>query len=49
MNTLVIAGLILFLLWLLGLISSHTLDGGIHILLIVAVIVLILGLASRRK
>ena len=39
---------ILVILWLLGLVSSYTLGGFIHILLVVAVIVLVLGLLRRR-
>ncbi len=39
---------ILVILWLLGLVSSYTMGGYIHILLVVAVIVLVLGLFRRR-
>jgi len=39
---------ILVILWLLGLVSSHTMGGFIHILLVVAVIVLVVGLIQRR-
>ena len=39
---------ILVILWLLGLVSSYTMGGLIHILLVVAVIVLVLGLFQRR-
>ena len=39
---------ILIVLWLLGLISSYTLGGWIHILLVVAVIVLLVRLISGR-
>lgn len=39
---------ILVILWLLGLVSSYTMGGFIHILLVVAVIVLVLGLFQRR-
>jgi len=39
---------ILVILWLLGLVSSYTMGGFIHILLVVAVIVLVLGLFKRR-
>jgi hypothetical protein len=39
---------ILVILWLLGLVSSYTMGGFIHILLVVAVIVLVLGLIQRR-
>jgi hypothetical protein len=40
---------ILLVLWLLGLVSSYTLGGYIHILLVVAVVVLIINLVSGRK
>jgi hypothetical protein len=39
---------ILIVLWLLGLVSSYTLGGFIHILLVVAVIVLVVGFIQRR-
>ncbi len=38
---------ILVILWLLGLVSSYTMGGFIHILLVVAVVVLVLGLFRR--
>jgi hypothetical protein len=38
---------ILVILWVLGLVSSYTMGGFIHILLVVAVIVLVLGLFRR--
>ena len=38
---------ILLILWVLGLVSSYTMGGFIHILLVVAVIVLVLGLFRR--
>jgi len=40
---------ILLVLWLLGLVSSYTLGGFIHILLVVAVVVLIINLLSGRS
>jgi hypothetical protein len=40
---------ILLVLWLLGVVSSYTLGGFIHLLLVVAVIVLILQLVSGRR
>ena len=40
---------ILIVLWLLGLVSSYTIGGFIHILLVIAVIVIILRLISGRK
>ncbi len=40
---------ILLALWLLGLVSSYTMGGFIHILLVLAVIVLIINLISGRR
>jgi Family of unknown function (DUF5670) len=40
---------ILLVLWLLGLVSSYTLGGFIHILLVLAIIVLIISLISGRR
>jgi Family of unknown function (DUF5670) len=40
---------ILFVLWLLGLVSSYTLGGFIHILLVLAVIVIAVNLIQGRR
>lgn len=40
---------ILLVLWLVGMISSYTLGGFIHLLLVLALIVLILQLVSGRR
>jgi hypothetical protein len=40
---------ILIILWALGLVSSYTMGGLIHILLVVAIIVLILGFVGGRR
>jgi len=40
---------ILLVLWLVGLVSSYTLGGFIHLLLLAAVVVLILQLVSGRR
>jgi hypothetical protein len=40
---------ILLVLWLLGLVSSYTLGGFIHLLLVIAVVVLIIQLISGRR
>lgn len=40
---------ILFVLWLVGLITGVTLNGFIHVLLVLAVIVLIIQLLSGRR
>jgi hypothetical protein len=39
---------VLIILWLLGLVSSYTMGGFIHILLVVAVIVVLVRLISGR-
>ena len=41
--------LILVVLWLLGLVSSYTAGGLIHILLVVAVIVIVVRLLQGRR
>jgi hypothetical protein len=41
--------IILFVLWLVGLVSGYTLAGWIHILLVLAIIVLIFNLLSGRR
>jgi hypothetical protein len=41
--------IILFILWILGLVSSYTMGGWIHILLVLALIVLIFNLLSGRR
>ena len=40
---------ILVVLWILGLVSSYTMGGFIHILLVIAIIVIVLRLISGRK
>jgi len=40
---------ILLVMWLLGLVSSYTLGGYIHILLVIAVVVLLINLISRTQ
>lgn len=41
--------IILIILWVLGLVSSYTLGGFIHILLVIAVIVIILRVIQGRR
>jgi hypothetical protein len=41
--------IILFILWVLGLVSSYTMGGWIHILLVLAIIVLLFNLLSGRR
>jgi hypothetical protein len=40
---------ILLVLWLLGLVSSYTLGGFIHILLVLALVLLVINLLSGRR
>ena len=40
---------ILLVLWLLGLVTSYTMGGFIHLLLVVAVIILVVQLVSGRR
>ncbi|HWY56481.1 MAG TPA: lmo0937 family membrane protein [Terriglobales bacterium] len=40
---------ILLVLWLLGLVSSYTLGGFIHILLVLALVILVINLLSGRS
>lgn len=40
---------VLLILWVLGLVSSYTLGGYIHILLIIAVVILLIRLIQGRK
>jgi uncharacterized membrane protein YtjA (UPF0391 family) len=41
--------IILLVLWLLGLLTSATMGGFIHILLVVAVVMILVNLISGRK
>jgi hypothetical protein len=40
---------ILVILWLLGLVSSHTMGGFIHILLVIAIVVVLLRVVRGRN
>ena len=40
---------VLLILWLLGLVTSYTLGGFIHILLVVAVVVVLLRIINGRR
>ncbi|HEY4757430.1 MAG TPA: lmo0937 family membrane protein [Chthoniobacterales bacterium] len=40
---------ILLVLWLIGLVSSYTMGGFIHILLVIAVVILIINLIGGRR
>jgi hypothetical protein len=40
---------ILIILWALGLVSSYTMGGFVHILLVIAIVVIIFGFISGRR
>jgi hypothetical protein len=40
---------ILLILWLLGLVTSYTLGGFIHLLLIIAIVVVLIRIIQRRR
>lgn len=40
---------ILLVLWLLGMVSSYTFGGVIHVLLVIAVVVLVVNLLQGRR
>ena len=40
---------ILFVLWILGMVSSYTMGGVIHLLLVVAVVVVLLRVIQGRR
>ena len=40
---------VLIILWLLGLVSSYTMGGFIHILLVIAIVVIVLRVIQGRK
>ena len=41
--------IVLIILWVLGLVSSYTLGGFIHILLVIAVVVIVLRVIQGRR
>ncbi len=41
--------IVLILLWLLGLVSSYTINGFIHVLLVVAVVLVLVRIISGKK
>jgi Family of unknown function (DUF5670) len=38
---------VMLILWLLGMITSYTMGGFIHILLVIAIVVVLLGVINR--
>lgn len=46
---LLVIGVILIVLWLLGILTSYTLGGLIHILLVIAIVVILLRIIGGKK
>jgi hypothetical protein len=44
-----IIAVVLVLLWILGMVSSYTMGGFIHILLVIAVVVILIRVIQGRK
>jgi hypothetical protein len=42
-------GVVLIILWLLGLVSNYTMGGFIHILLVIAIVVVLVRIIQGRK
>ena len=42
-------GIVLLILWLLGLLTAHTFGGAVHVLLIIALVVIIYRLIKGRR
>lgn len=40
---------VLLILWLLGLVTSYTVGGFIHVLLVIAIVVVLLGVIGGRR
>ena len=40
---------VLLILWLLGLVTSYTIGGFIHVLLVIALVVVLLGVIGGRR
>ena len=49
MDLLTTIAIILVVLWLLGMVSSYTLGGFIHVLLVVAIIALLIRIIQGRR
>jgi hypothetical protein len=48
-NLLYTIAVILIVLWLLGLVSSYTMGGFVHVLLVIAIIVILVNIISGRR
>jgi hypothetical protein len=48
-SLLMTVGIVLLVLWLLGLVSAYTLGGFIHLALVIGLILVIVGLVTRVR
>ena len=44
-----ILAIILFIAWLLGMVGAYTIGAFIHVLLVIAIVLFVLGLLSARR
>ena len=49
MNLLWVIGVVLLVLWALGLVTSYTLGGFVHVLLVIAVVLLLVRIVGGRR
>jgi hypothetical protein len=49
MSVLSVIGIVLLVLWLLGLVSSYTLGGFIYVALIIGLVLLVVGFVPRLR
>jgi len=49
MDLLMTVGIVLLILWLVGLVSSYTLGGFIHVLLVLAIVVILIRVLQGRR
>lgn len=49
MNLLTTIAVILLILWLLGMVTSYTVGGFVHLLLVIAIIMILIRFISGRK
>jgi uncharacterized protein DUF5670 len=49
MDLLMTIGIVLLILWLMGLVTSYTLGGFIHILLVLAIIVILIRVVQGQR
>ena len=49
MNLLLVIGIILLVLWLLGLVSSYTLGGFIYVALVIGLVLVVVSLVTRGR